>query len=94
MERGEVVTGGALDGLLDAMITRNQDRVGGAHVGEVPVGIGFATPFGEPCCERLTAGKHCSHRFRGVSAGDTGEVTEKERENRPPGRQADRGTPQ
>ena len=60
---GKVTTIGALDGLLDAVVARDSDRVGSAHVGEVLNGIGFATPFGEPFFKRLTAGKHRSQCF-------------------------------
>ena len=54
---------GALDGVLDAVITRNQNRVGSAHAGKVLGGASFAAPFGEPFFERLTGGKHRSKRF-------------------------------
>lgn len=40
VKRGKIATISALDGLLDAVIARNTDRVSGAHVGEVLVGIG------------------------------------------------------
>ena len=80
VERGKVATIGALDGLLDAVIARDKDRVGSAHVGEAHGGVGFATPFCEPLCKRLTAGKHRRKRCRILSAGDTCEVTEKEGE--------------
>ena len=80
VEQGEVATVGALDGLLDAVITRDSDRVGSAHVGEVLGGIGLITPFGEPFSERLTAGKHRSKRVRILAASDTREVPEEEGE--------------
>ena len=78
MERGEVSTVGTLDGLLDAVIARDEDGVGSAHVSEVLRWVGFATPCGEPFLKSLTAVKHCRKRFRILSAGDTCEVTEKE----------------
>src|ERR1051326_7495351 len=78
VERGKVATVRAVDGLLDAVIARDQDRVGSAHVGEAHGGLGFATPFGEPLSKSLTAGKHCRKCCRILSAGDTCEVTEKE----------------
>ena len=78
VKRGEVTTIGTLDCLLYAVIARNSDRVSGAHVGEVPVGIGYATPFREPCFERLTVPEHCGKHLGTLSAGDTCEVTEKE----------------
>ena len=80
VEQGTVATIGALDGLLDAVIARNEDRVGGTHVGEVLGGIGFATPSGEPFLKRLTAGKHRRKRFRILATGDTCQLTEKEGE--------------
>ena len=80
MERGKIVTIAALDGLLDAVIARDQDRVGSTHLGEVPGGVGIAPPFRQPSVKGLTAGKHRSQRFRILSAGDSCEVTEKEGE--------------
>ena len=48
VERGKVATIAALDGLLNAVIARDQDGVGSAHVGEARPGLGFSAPFGEP----------------------------------------------
>ena len=69
-----------LDRLLHTVIARDQDRVGAAHRREVPGGVSFPTPFGEPLFESLAAGKHHGKRFRVFSAGDSCEMTEKERE--------------
>ena len=80
MERSIVATIRAPDGLLDAVITRDQDRVGGAHASEVRGGAGFATPLRKPFFKWLTYGKHRSKRLRIFSAGDSGEATEKEGE--------------
>ena len=80
VERGKVATVRALDGLLDAVIARDQDGVGSAHVGEAHGGVGFPPPLGEPLSKSLSAGKHRRERCRILSAGDTCEVTEKEGE--------------
>ena len=80
VKRGKVAAIGALDGLLDAVIARDQDRVGGAHVGEMRGGVGLATPCGEPFFKSLTAGKHRGQRVSIVSASDTCELTEEEGE--------------
>ena len=80
VEWGIVATIGVLDGLLDAVITRNEDRVGRTHVGEVLGGIGFAPPFGEPFLKRLAPGKHRRKRFRILPTGDACQLTEEEGE--------------
>ena len=80
VERGEVATIGALDGLLHSMVARDQDRVGSAHVGEVLGGVGFPTPLGEPFFKRLAVRKHRSKRLRIPSTGDACEMTEEEGE--------------
>jgi hypothetical protein len=80
VERGKVAAIGVLDGLFDAVIARDQDRVGSAHIGEAHGGVGFAAPFGEPWRKQLTAGKHRLDRCGILSAGDTRKVTEKEGE--------------
>ena len=80
VERSKVATVAALDRLLDAVIARDEDRVGSPHVSEVLGGVRFATPCGKPFFEGLTAGKHRRKRFGIVSLGDTCEVTEKEGE--------------
>ena len=53
VEPREVAPIGTVDGLLHSMVARDQDRVGSAHVGEVPGGVGVLTPPGEPFLERL-----------------------------------------
>ena len=80
VERGKIASIGALDGLVHSMIARGEHRVGRAHVGEVPGGVGFPLPRGEPFFKRLAAGKHCSKRSRIPSAGDACEVTKEEGE--------------
>ena len=80
VERSELADTTALDRLLNAVITRDQDGVGAAHCREVPDGVSFPIPFGEPLFERLAARKHPGKRFRVFSAGHSREMTEKERE--------------
>ena len=80
VEWSKVADISALDRLLHTVIARDQDRVGAAHRREVPGGVSIPMPFGKPLFERLAAGKHHGERFRVFSAGDSCEMTEKERE--------------
>ena len=77
VEWSKVADISALDRSLYTVIARDQDRVGAAHRREVPGGVSFPTPFGEPLFERLAAGKHHGERFRAFSAGDSREIIEK-----------------
>src|SRR3972149_7140840 len=63
VERGIVLTIGALDRLLDSMISRNQDRIGGAHPG-VTGGIGCALPIREPLPQTVAVAKNRGQRLR------------------------------
>src|ERR1700722_720604 len=80
VEWSKVADISTLDRLLHTVIARDQDRVGAAHRREMPRGVCFPTPFGEPLFERLAARKHHGKRFRVFSVGDWCKMTEKERE--------------
>jgi hypothetical protein len=80
MPGAEYLTEDVLLALWDEMERAFAASLAAAHRREVPGGVSFLTPFGEPLFERLAAGKHHGKRFRVFSTGDSCEMTEKERE--------------
>src|ERR1700733_13315855 len=63
VERSELADITALDRLLHAVITRDQDGVGAAHRREMRGGISISAPFGKPLFEGILTGKHRDKRF-------------------------------